>query len=92
MKAKCLMWWVGKKNTFCSSQCSIDIKVYSQCWFMIKKDNKFITSQIIYFFALKQTLKQPKKFRDIALKNITKNCYGLMPENVVFSLTQSNKP
>ena len=58
---------------------------------MIKKDNKFITSQIIYFFALKQTLKQPKKFRDIALKNITKNCYGLMPENVVFSLTQSNE-
>ena len=66
------------------------VQVYSPCWFLIKQDNKFHNQPKHTHFAIQQSQKQPQHIRDIALSSLQRNAFGLMPENFILSLTQSD--
>ena len=67
------------------------VEVYSVSWFEIKRDNKF-SNQPLYIFNMIQRIKQQsEEIRNVALENLKHNAFGLLPENILFSMLKSNE-
>ena len=66
------------------------VQVYAVSWFRIKMDNSF-KNQPMYIFEMIQDIKmqESQAVRKVALDNLQNNAFGLVPENMLFSMIAS---
>ena len=65
--------------------------MYATCWFEIKRNNKFHNQQLHIFNMIQRIKEQSHEIHLIALRNIQGKTFCLLPENLLYSMVQSEE-
>ena len=65
--------------------------MYVTCWFEIKRNNKFHNQQLHIFNMIQRIKELSHEIQQIALRNILGNTFGLLPENPLHSMVNSEE-
>ena len=66
------------------------VQVYAVSWFEMKRNGKFEMQPVFMFDMIQRIKLQSPIIQKVALENLKFNAFGLLPENVLYSMICSD--